>query len=61
MTPVFAECGPDPRYPAACSTPHPTPEDRFAMERLDGARQSYDWGSTTAIPEMLGLEPDGAP
>ena len=31
------------------------------MERLDGARQSYDWGSTTAIPEMLGLEPDGAP
>ena len=31
------------------------------MERLDGARQSYDWGSTTAIPEMLGLESDGAP
>ena len=31
------------------------------MERLNGARQSYDWGSTTAIPEMLGLESDGAP
>lgn len=31
------------------------------MERLTGARQSYDWGSLTAIPELLGVEPDGRP
>lgn len=31
------------------------------MERLTGAAQHYDWGSTSAIPEMLGQEPDGAP
>lgn len=32
-----------------------------AMERLHGARQSYDWGSTTAIPELIGVEPDARP
>lgn len=31
------------------------------MERLIGARQSYDWGSTTALPEFLGESPDGRP
>ena len=31
------------------------------MERLIGARQSYDWGSTTAIPELLGERPDRRP
>ena len=31
------------------------------MELLAPARQSYDWGSTTAVPEFLGTEPDGAP
>lgn len=31
------------------------------MERLDGARQSYDWGSRTAIPQLLGAEADGRP
>ena len=31
------------------------------MERLIGARQSYDWGSTTAIPELLGERPDNHP
>lgn len=31
------------------------------MERLDGARQRYVWGSTTAIPELLGIEPDSEP
>ncbi|MGK2348325.1 mannose-6-phosphate isomerase, class I [Actinomyces sp. W5033] len=31
------------------------------MERLVPARQSYDWGSTTAVPAFLGTEPDGEP
>ena len=31
------------------------------MERLIGARQSYDWGSTAAIPELLGERSDGRP
>ena len=31
------------------------------MERLTGPVQHYAWGSTTAIPELLGLEPDGQP
>ncbi|MDN5724494.1 MAG: mannose-6-phosphate isomerase, class I [Propionibacteriales bacterium] len=31
------------------------------MERLTGAIQDYAWGSTTAIPAILGLEPDGQP
>ncbi len=31
------------------------------MEQLDGARQSYDWGSRTAIPQLLGVEGDGRP
>lgn len=28
---------------------------------LDGVIRRYDWGSTTAIPELLGLAPDGRP
>lgn len=28
---------------------------------LDGARRHYEWGSPTAIPQLLGLEPDGRP
>lgn len=31
------------------------------MDRLVGARQSYDWGSPQAIPELLGQAPDGRP
>lgn len=31
------------------------------MERLVPARQTYDWGSTTAVPEFLGIEADGEP
>ena len=31
------------------------------MERLAGARQRYDWGSTTAVFDFLGQEPDGQP
>ncbi|MDO4899394.1 mannose-6-phosphate isomerase, class I [Actinomyces sp.] len=31
------------------------------MERLDGARRRYDWGSAEAIPEFLGIEADGEP
>ena len=31
------------------------------MERLIGARQSYDWGSTAAIPELLGERSDDRP
>ncbi|WP_159626588.1 MULTISPECIES: mannose-6-phosphate isomerase, class I [Actinomyces] len=31
------------------------------MERLHGFRQRYDWGHPTAIPELLGEAPDGAP
>jgi len=29
--------------------------------RLDNTVQAYDWGSTSAIQELLGLEPDGRP
>jgi mannose-6-phosphate isomerase len=28
---------------------------------LDGAPRHYEWGSPTAIPQLLGLEPDGRP
>lgn len=31
------------------------------MYRLTGFRRSYDWGSTTAMFDFLGGEPDGAP
>lgn len=31
------------------------------MLELDGHPQHYDWGSRTAIPELLGLEADGSP
>ena len=31
------------------------------MERLESRRQHYAWGSSTAIPELLGLETDGRP
>ncbi|MGY4643103.1 mannose-6-phosphate isomerase, class I [Cellulomonas sp. URHB0016] len=31
------------------------------MHRILPAAQSYAWGSTTAIPEILGLEHDGTP
>lgn len=31
------------------------------MERLTGTIQSYAWGSTTFIPELLGTEPTGKP
>lgn len=31
------------------------------MERLDGARLSYDWGSLSAIPGLLKVPSDGAP
>lgn len=29
--------------------------------RLDNPVQRYDWGSTSAIPELLGVAPDGGP
>jgi mannose-6-phosphate isomerase len=28
---------------------------------LDGALRRYEWGSRTAIPQLLGIEPDGRP
>ena len=31
------------------------------MRRLEPARQQYAWGSTSAIPELLGVADDGAP
>lgn len=31
------------------------------MKRLEPARQQYAWGSTTAIPALLGVEDDGTP
>ncbi|MGJ3508819.1 mannose-6-phosphate isomerase, class I [Enemella sp. A6] len=31
------------------------------MRALIGEVQHYDWGSTTAIPRILGVEPDGRP
>ena len=33
----------------------------LVVERLIGARQTYDWGSAAAIPELLGERPDGRP
>jgi mannose-6-phosphate isomerase len=35
----------------------PTP----AIVRLDGVARHYAWGSSTAIPGLLGVEPDGRP
>lgn len=32
-----------------------------AVRRLTGRIQDYAWGSTTAIPALLGIEPDGSP
>ena len=31
------------------------------MRHIHGHIQRYDWGDTTAIPELLGVEPDGLP
>ena len=31
------------------------------MHKLSGTIQRYDWGTTDAIPKLLGREPDGAP
>lgn len=31
------------------------------MFRLTNPTQRYEWGSTTVIPELLGVEPDGQP
>ena len=31
------------------------------MQRLHGTLQHYAWGTTDAIPELLGLSPDGRP
>ncbi|CAN5448430.1 hypothetical protein BH23ACT3_BH23ACT3_09770 [soil metagenome] len=31
------------------------------MQRLTGVVQHYDWGDTTFIPGLLGVEPDGRP
>jgi mannose-6-phosphate isomerase len=31
------------------------------MQRLTNAVRDYDWGSTSAIPEILGIEPTGEP
>ena len=31
------------------------------MDRLDNTIRPYAWGSTTAIPTLLGVEPSGAP
>ena len=31
------------------------------MFRMGGVRRDYSWGSTSALPELIGLEPDGRP
>ena len=31
------------------------------MDALTGSVQHYAWGSTTALPAFLGVEPDGRP
>lgn len=31
------------------------------MDRLDNTIRPYAWGSTTAIPQLLGVEPTGEP
>lgn len=33
----------------------------MSAQLLDGAVRRYDWGSPTAIPRLIGLEPDGRP
>ncbi|MBE7187132.1 mannose-6-phosphate isomerase, class I [Jatrophihabitans endophyticus] len=33
----------------------------MTVVRLEGAVRRYDWGSRTAVPELLGVEPDGRP
>lgn len=35
--------------------------DATRIHRLEGVVQRYAWGSRTAIPELLGVEPDGGP
>ena len=35
--------------------------DGPAVKRMTGVVQPYAWGSTTTIPELLGLEPTGEP
>ncbi|WP_402466720.1 mannose-6-phosphate isomerase, class I [Isoptericola aurantiacus] len=35
--------------------------DVFAATILENTVQHYDWGSTTAIPDLLGATPDGRP
>src|SRR6478609_6129273 len=32
-----------------------------AFYRLENTVQPYDWGSTSAIQDLLGVEPDGRP
>ncbi len=33
----------------------------MSVVRLEGAIRHYEWGSRTAIPQLLGVEPDGRP
>ncbi len=39
----------------------PVKQKRDSVRRLDNQTQAYAWGSVTAIPELLGLAPTGAP
>ncbi|MGW1895292.1 mannose-6-phosphate isomerase, class I [Streptomyces sp. NPDC002004] len=55
--------GPDPhtaRRPAPHRTAH-RERSRSRMDRLANTIRPYAWGSTTAIPRLLGVEPTGEP
>lgn len=43
------------------NTARPSNTGRPSIERLEGVVQNYDWGDPTAIPELLGTEPNGTP
>ena len=53
MSATVARCA---RAPAALS-----PRSLGGVLRLTNTVQPYAWGSTTAIPRFLGVEPDGSP
>src|SRR5699024_7774059 len=57
-----ADPGPGARHGRAGAPDRPDPRGRcVSLFELAGHPQHYGWGSTTAIPEFLGRDPDGRP
>src|SRR5699024_7514560 len=57
-----ADPGPGARHGRAGASDRPDPRGRcVSLFELAGHPQHYGWGSTTAIPEYLGRDPDGRP